>query len=96
MLLARRLQDDKETGKSTAFDNFFLGVVLLVIATGCLAEMGRYWFPAGIAVAVYIVHLGATLCLFLTFPYSKFAHLAYRSLAMVHERMTPPAKISAE
>ena len=28
------------------------------------------------------------LCLFLTLPYSKFAHIMYRTLAMTHERMS--------
>jgi len=39
------------------------------------------------AFAVYITHLGLVLNLFITFPYSKFAHLLYRPLAMVHQRM---------
>ena len=73
------------------FDNFFLGIVLLVIATGVLAEMARYWFPAEAAMGAYVLHLGAVLCLFLTFSYSKFAHLLYRTMAMVHERMVAAA-----
>ena len=40
-----------------------------------------------LGVWVYIAHLGTVLSMFATFPYSKFAHLLYRSLAMVHERM---------
>ncbi|MEW6366823.1 MAG: hypothetical protein AB1714_19520 [Acidobacteriota bacterium] len=36
---------------------------------------------------LYVVHLGVVLCLFITFPYSKFAHMLYRTLAMVHARM---------
>ena len=37
---------------------------------------------------LYVLHLGVVLCLFVTFPYSKFAHLLYRTLAMIHERMS--------
>ena len=37
---------------------------------------------------VYIIHLGVVLCLFLTLPYSKFAHILYRTLAMAHEKLT--------
>ena len=44
-----------------------------------------------VACAVYVVHLGVVLTLFVTFPYSKFAHILYRTLAMTHERMTTTA-----
>ncbi len=40
--------------------------------------------------AVYIIHLGVVLCLFLTLPYSKFAHILYRTLAMVHRTLDDP------
>ncbi len=36
--------------------------------------------------ALYVLHLGVVTTLFLTFPYSKFAHMLYRTLAMVHEQ----------
>ena len=35
-----------------------------------------------------MLHLGTVLALFLTFPFSKFAHALYRTLAMAHERLT--------
>ena len=88
MVLGNRLQENSQAGKATAFDNFFLGVVLTVIATGVLVEMGRFLFDPGLACWLYILHLTAVLSLFATFPYSKFAHILYRTLAMVHERMT--------
>jgi len=59
-----------------------------VISTGVLVEVGRFVFPAALACSLYVVHLGVVLTLFITFPYSKFAHMLYRTLAMVHERMT--------
>ena len=90
IVLYNRLVGGNRTGSSTAFDNFFLSVVLLVILTGVLAEAGRFLFPPELTAWIYIVHLTVVLCLFVTFPYSKFAHMVYRMLAMVHERMTRP------
>jgi quinone-modifying oxidoreductase subunit QmoC len=97
-LLYNRLSDEDGTraGKPTAFDNFFFGIVLLVIGTGVLVEAGRFWFEPSVAVALYVVHLAAVSTLFYSFPYSKFAHLMYRTLAMVHERMTAPVARVAE
>jgi quinone-modifying oxidoreductase subunit QmoC len=91
LLVKHRLEGGDRAGKSTAFDTFFLVVVVGVIATGVLSEAGRLLFPAGLACALYVVHLGIVLSLFLTFPYSKFAHLLYRTLALVHVRMVAPA-----
>ncbi len=87
--LNRRNVDDKLVGMTTAFDRFFLWVVLGVIATGVLTEVFRFApVPPVVACSVYVIHLGIVLSLFLTLPYSKFAHILYRTLAMTHERMT--------
>jgi hypothetical protein len=42
------------------------------------------------AVGLYVLHLGVVTTLFVTFPYSKFAHMLYRTLAMVHEQAAAP------
>jgi quinone-modifying oxidoreductase subunit QmoC len=89
-LWINRFQDGVRAGASTAFDKFFLYVVLAVIVTGCFVEAARFVLAPQIASWLYVLHLGVVLCLFLTFPYSKFAHLLYRTLAMVHERMSTP------
>jgi len=62
--------------------------VVLVIATGILVELVRLVVPGVpvVAVALYVLHLSVVTTLFLTFPYSKFAHMLYRTLAMVHEQ----------
>jgi quinone-modifying oxidoreductase, subunit QmoC len=93
ILVVNRLTQEDRVGASTAFDWFFNGVVALVIVTGVGAELARLLagegtVPATVAVGVYVVHLGVVTTLFVTFPYSKFAHLVYRTVAMVHERMT--------
>lgn len=84
----RRASDDKRVGATTTFDRFFLWIVLAVIVTGVLTEVFRFVGPPVVGSLVYLVHLGVVMTLFVTFPYSKFAHLIYRTLAMVHERMT--------
>jgi len=84
MLVGNRIGDPKIAGVSRSFDVFFLGVVVLVIATGMVVEGARLADAAGIALVSYVIHLGSVMCLFLTFPYSKFAHMLYRTLAMVH------------
>jgi quinone-modifying oxidoreductase subunit QmoC len=91
LLVVNRLASSEQAGASRAFDTFFLSVVVLLIATGVLTELGAFIFAPALACGIYVVHLGTALCLFLTFPYSKFAHMVYRTLAMVHERMAKPA-----
>ena len=44
---------------------------------------------------MYLVHLGSILSLFLTFPFSKFAHALYRTLAMAHERLVSDERRSS-
>jgi quinone-modifying oxidoreductase subunit QmoC len=100
LLLANRLTQPARLAASTAFDWFFAGVVALVVFSGALAELVRLMAADGaaspaLAVGVYVVHLAAVTTLFLTFPYSKFAHLVYRTLAMVHERMAREPGVTA-
>jgi len=89
-LFINRLTDPKNTGASRAYDTYFLSLVVLVILTGVLTELGAFVFPPVVASIIYVVHLGSILTLFLTVPFSKFAHMVYRTLAMVHERMVAP------
>jgi quinone-modifying oxidoreductase subunit QmoC len=94
VVVYNRLIGGNRTGASTAFDNFFFFVVLLIVLTGVFTMLGRLLFPPALAAWIYIVHLGAAVTLFATFPYSKFAHMVYRTLAMVHERMgTHPKRV---
>jgi quinone-modifying oxidoreductase subunit QmoC len=88
-LVAKRLGDEATAGRSRAFDWFLLALVVLVVFSGIGAELLRHYrLPVPLALAVYVLHLGTVLSLFLTFPFSKFAHALYRTLAMAHERLT--------
>jgi quinone-modifying oxidoreductase, subunit QmoC len=87
-LVVNRIAHPAAAGTLHAFDVFFGMLVLLVILSGVGSELARVALPARAALAVYVLHLGTVLALFLTFPFSKFAHALYRTLAMMHERMT--------
>ena len=86
LLVANRARGDG-AGRTRAFDSFFLTLVTVVVLSGVGAELGRMYLPPPAALAFYLVHLGTILSLFLTFPFSKFAHALYRTLAMAHERL---------
>jgi quinone-modifying oxidoreductase subunit QmoC len=87
LLLAANRATSEGAGRTRAFDGFFLALVAVVVLSGLGAELGRLYLPPAAAIAFYLVHLGSILSLFLTFPFSKFAHALYRTLAMAHERL---------
>jgi quinone-modifying oxidoreductase subunit QmoC len=91
LLLFNRARNTRQSGATTAFDRFFLWLVAAVIVTGVLTEAFRFLAEPVVACAVYVAHLGVVFTLFVTFPYSKFAHLLYRTLAMVHQLMVEAA-----
>lgn len=61
-------------------DTGFIGLLLLVGASGLLLAFshGTVWLTL-----LLCVHLGAVMALFLTMPYGKFAHGAYRCAALL-------------
>ncbi len=93
-LALNRLANARTAGASRGFDLFFLTLVVLLIFSGVGAEIGRYALPVPFALAIYVLHLGMVLALFLTFPFSKFAHALYRTLAMAHERLAVERRTS--
>jgi quinone-modifying oxidoreductase subunit QmoC len=87
-LIVNRYGRGRALVSSNAFDNFFLGLVAAVIITGVATEAVRLASMPTTAFVIYTLHLGVVMALFLTFPYSKFAHMLYRALAQVHQRLT--------
>jgi len=84
-LLINRYGNGRRLISSNAFDNFFLVLVAVVIGTGVITESVRLAELPLAAFVIYTLHLGVVMTLFLTFPYSKFAHMVYRTLALVHQ-----------
>jgi quinone-modifying oxidoreductase subunit QmoC len=87
MLVINRWTGGESVGATTAFDSFFLFVAVMVGVTGSVTELARLTLTPSVGIWIYIAHLSFIMCLFATFPYSKFAHIVYRTMAMVHERM---------
>jgi|Deesub1362A_J573_1020465.scaffolds.fasta_scaffold00049_74 quinone-modifying oxidoreductase subunit QmoC len=78
-----RLANSDKVGKPSYYDWFFIIDLYLVAITGFLMEASRLAGAASIAYPMYLVHLVLVFMLLGYAPYSKFAHLMYRGLAMV-------------
>ena len=80
---------DREAGRTHAyFDWFFLILLLVLGVTGMLLMVLRLILedPA-LAYPTYFIHLVTVFVVIILLPYTKFAHIYYRFLAMVHARM---------
>jgi quinone-modifying oxidoreductase subunit QmoC len=69
---------------STYKDWYLLGLVFGLGVTGLLAEMTRLAGSAGLSYLIYFIHLMFVFNLFAFLPFSKLAHLVYRTVAMTY------------
>jgi quinone-modifying oxidoreductase subunit QmoC len=84
-----------EAGANTAFDRIFVWGLVAVGVTGVLAEVLRLVAEPSARAAltttafgVYFVHLTLVFSLLVYLPYSKFAHVLYRTVAIVYAERT--------
>lgn len=68
------------------YDWFLIWEIMAVGLTGFLAEVCRWAGLATVGHIVYFLHLLSVMMLFLYMPYTKFAHLVYRTFAMAFEK----------
>jgi quinone-modifying oxidoreductase subunit QmoC len=66
-------------------DWYLIGLVLGLGLTGMLTEMTRLAGAAGISYTLYFIHLMFVFNLFAFVPFSKLAHLVYRTLALAYD-----------
>ena len=88
----RRIADREKAGKSTYSDWLLLVVLLLTTLTGFLCQLLRLADLPGLAYPMYVVHLVFIFFLLVYVPYSKFAHLVYRTVAMLYAAGTAPPR----
>jgi quinone-modifying oxidoreductase subunit QmoC len=83
VFLWKRIAEGRRAGKSTYSDWLFLSVLGLTTLTGFLCQWLRL-ADLRLAYPMYFVHLVSIYFLLVYIPYSKFAHLVYRTVAMLH------------
>lgn len=105
-----RMSDKEGKAASSPFDWIFVWLLLAVGVSGLLTEILRFVADRGVygeahtdwsgleylAYGVYFVHLVAVFDLLVYLPFSKFAHIVYRSAALVYGEHTGRTKVTAE
>ncbi|MBI4493082.1 MAG: quinone-interacting membrane-bound oxidoreductase complex subunit QmoC [Chloroflexi bacterium] len=98
----RRNPDQARPGKNTYSDWLFLWILFLTVGTGFLSQGLRMLEMAVLAYPTYFMHLVFVFFLLAYIPYTKFAHLVYRTVALLYaapsgvaERSRPQALAGA-
>ena len=96
-----RLERREKAGTSTYFDWVFLLGLALVALTGFMSEGMHYLRLVPHRHVAYFIHLVLAFAVLVYLPYSKFAHLLYRAVAMVYAEYSgrtadPPAAPAAD
>lgn len=88
LVTGNRLKNAEKAGKGSYFDWLFIVVVYAIVVTGILSELLRLANIAILAYPTYFAHLVFVFFLFAYAPFSKMAHMVYRTTAMVFARHT--------
>jgi quinone-modifying oxidoreductase subunit QmoC len=81
LLFKKRLSDEA----STYWDWYLVGMVLALGITGMLTELLRLGGAFGLMAIIYFIHLIFVWALFAYTPFSKLAHIVYRTVAMSYQ-----------
>ncbi len=88
LMIFYRSRNTDQAGAGSYFDWTLISTLLLVILTGFFTEILHYLRLEPHRHIIYFVHLLFVCALILYLPYSKFAHLVYRTTALVHAEYT--------
>ncbi len=83
LMIKTRLTKKDEV--STYQDWFLLGLAMGLGVTGLLSEMTRLADLAWFSYTIYFIHLIFVFSMFVYLPYSKLAHIVYRTVAMTYK-----------
>ena len=87
IMILRRWANSKDVGATGYADNLFLYVIFITGFTGMTSWLMRVSGSQVFAYGSYFVHLLFVYFLLWYMPYSKFAHMIYRTLALTYAKM---------
>lgn len=82
-VIMNRKKNAEKAGNGSYYDWLFISVILAIVATGILSQVLRLADIAVLAYPMYFMHLVVVFFLFAYAPYSKMAHMVYRTTALV-------------
>jgi quinone-modifying oxidoreductase subunit QmoC len=82
-MIRDRLRNREQIGSGRYFDWAFIVTLLAVVLTGFITEVLHYVRLEPHRHIAYFVHLVFAFALLMYLPYSKFAHVIYRTTAIV-------------
>ena len=85
-MMTNRLGQKENIGKGGFPDWALIGIILGVVITGFLSQFFRLANVASLAYPMYFIHLVVVFWLIAYLPFSKLAHLGYRTVAMAYAR----------
>jgi len=87
-IIQERQANAEKAGYGSYYDWLLIYVIFTIGATGLLAWLFRLVGIRILAYPTYFIHLCSVFFLFFYAPYTKMAHMVYRTTAMVWARMS--------
>lgn len=82
-VITNRKKNAEKAGNGSYFDWLFISIIFTIVTTGILSEVLRLAHIPVLAYPVYFIHLVVVFFLFAYAPFSKMAHMVYRTTALV-------------
>lgn len=86
LMIINRFKNAAKVSLGSYFDWLLIAIIGVVMASGILSWLTRLAGIANLAYPIYFIHLIFVFSLFLYLPYSKLAHLFYRTTAICYAK----------
>lgn len=96
LMIKNRYANAEKVGLGSYFDWLLIGIIGIIMASGILSWLTRLAGIATLAYPIYFIHLVFVFSLFVYLPFSKLAHLFYRTTAIVFNKYSGRDKVQGE